>query len=164
MKTVIIVRHAKSSWADYNLADVERPLNRRGKFDAPLMANIMKEHGYEPEKIYLSHSKRTRSTVKPIAQTLEIDKKNITVTTSLYHGYEDDYIDIISEEDNDINCIMLIGHNPGITYIANSCQGASIDNVPTCGVIKVESVIDNWKDFSFPSSKLTSFIYPKMYK
>lgn len=164
MKTVYILRHAKSSWSDPTLADIERPLNKRGKRDAPLMAEIMKRFNYIPDQVYLSPSARTRATIKPLVKTLEIPDDHIHIEYSLYHGYYDDYEAIIQDLDEDVNSILMVGHNPGITYIANSCAGPILDNVPTCGLLVIESTIKDWSTFSFSESTLVKYYFPKMYK
>lgn len=164
MKTVYILRHAKSSWSDPTLADIERPLNKRGKRDAPLMAEIMRRFNYIPDRIYLSPSARTRATIKPIVKILEIPKEQISIEYPLYHGYYDDYEAIIQNIDADIDSILMVGHNPGITYIANSCAGPILDNVPTSGLLVIQSSIDDWNSFSFSESTLVKYHFPKMYK
>ena len=91
MKRVYILRHAKSSWSDPTLSDIQRPLNKRGKKDAPLMASVMKRFNFIPDVVYISPSKRTRATVKPVAELLEISSDKLFIESSLYHGYYDDF-------------------------------------------------------------------------
>jgi phosphohistidine phosphatase len=164
LKTVYILRHAKSSWSNPGLADIERPLNKRGKKDAPLMANVMKRFNYFPEMIILSPSVRTQATVKPIVKTLKLKEYQLEIDESLYHGYYDNYEEIIRQLDPELKSVMLVGHNPGITFIANSCTGPILDNVPTCGLLVIQSEIEDWKSFSFSESTLVKYHFPKMYK
>ena len=128
------------------------------------MASIMKRYNYIPDLIYLSPSKRTQLTIEPIVNELSIQAENIHLESSLYHGYYDDYESVIWGLENDIQSVLMVGHNPGITYIANSCDGPIIDNVPTCGLLVIQASIDDWQSFHFSESKLVAFHYPKMYK
>ena len=164
LKRIYILRHAKSSWSDPTLADLQRPLNKRGRRDAPLMASIMKRFEYIPDVIYLSPSMRTRLTIEPVVEELNISQENVFLESSLYHGYYDDYESVIWGVNDEIDSILMVGHNPGITYIANSCDGPIIDNVPTCGLLVINSQVEKWQKFHFSESKLIAFHYPKMYK
>lgn len=163
MKRIYIVRHAKSSWANMQLSDWERPLNNRGKRDAPVMANHCKSKGYIPELLISSDARRASDTAKVFCSALEIDKANFTHDSSLYHAPEDTYLSVCYGIDDSINSVMLFGHNPGITYLANSVTDDYIDNVPTCGVLIIDASIDNWTDLDFSNCKLIDFLYPKMF-
>ena len=164
MKRVYILRHAKSSWSDPTLSDIQRPLNKRGKKDAPLMASVMKRFNFIPDVVYISPSKRTRATVKPVAELLEISSDKLFIESSLYHGYYDDFEEVIKALDEEVSSVLLVGHNPGVTYIANSCDGPIIDNVPTGGLLVIEAEISQWQSFGFSESRLISHHFPKMYK
>ena len=164
MKTIYILRHCKSAWDNPSLSDIERPLNSRGKKDAPLMAEVMKRMDFLPQLVILSPSVRTRLTVAPIIEMFKISKDQIAIESLLYHGGPDDFEQIIQRLDDDIDNALLVGHNPGITYIANKCLGKHIDNVPTGGLLKIYSDVKEWRDFEFSKSKLKKFLYPKMFK
>ena len=164
MKKIFILRHAKSSWKNPGLSDHDRPLNGRGKKDGPLMASLMKRMNYTPDCIVSSTSRRTRDTVNYVINTLGIESESICFEEALYHGYMDDYEEAIKEVEDERNSVLLVGHNPTITYIANTCMGDSIDNVPTCGLLVIESPAKKWKYFTFVDSHLTKVHFPKMYK
>lgn len=164
MKTIFILRHAKSSWKNPGLSDHDRPLNGRGKKDAPLMATLMEKLNYKPDAIICSTSQRTRETVSHIIKAFEIESDKIIFEEGLYHGYMDDYEEAIKEVDDECKSVLIVGHNPTITYIANTCMGDSLDNVPTCGLLVIESPSKKWKYFSFVESHLTKVHFPKMYK
>ena len=163
MKKLYIIRHAKSSWKDPGLSDIDRPLNKRGRRDAPIMAKKLKENGEHISKIILSPSARTKETARHFIKEFSINENNIILEPSLYHGYPDDFEEIICSLDQEDNNIAFFGHNPGITYLANDCIGSFIDNVPTCGIIVLSTDIDQWSDFQFGTSAIINYLYPKMY-
>lgn len=163
MKTIYIVRHAKSSWGDMNLADIDRPLNKRGKRDAPFMGDTCKSKGYIPDQIISSNANRAATTAQIFCKSLGLDKSKLLYEESLYHAPEDTYIDVCFGLDDEINAVMMFGHNPGITYLANSVSKEYIDNVPTCGVLVIHASIEKWTDLDFSKCKLVDFLYPKMF-
>ena len=163
MKTVYIVRHAKSSWADMAMKDIDRPLNKRGMKDAPLMSSKCMEYQYIPELIITSNAQRAQETCKYFIEKFGLSKANIQVNPKLYHAPEDTYFEEVQLIDESIDSVMLFGHNPGITYLANSVSEKYIDNVPTCGVLAIESSAKTWSEFDPMNSKLINFIYPKMF-
>jgi len=159
MKKLYIVRHAKSSWADMSLADFDRPLNKRGKRDAPIMAQWLLDHQGAIDHIISSPAKRAKRTAKVFAETLGVE---ITYHESLYHAdIEAIYSSIYAATDS-FNNIAIFGHNPGFTYFANEFSGQNyIDNIPTCGIIGLNSSAESWTDFSPANTKMEFFHYPK---
>ncbi len=162
MKRIIIVRHAKSSWKDYSLKDIERPLNGRGKRDAPNMAKLIFDKGIKPEAFLISPARRTRDTSKHFISIFENLSPQIIIEDALYHGMPSNYLDALFGLDNSLNCIMMFGHNPGINDIANYCEGPNISNVPTCGILDIDMNIENWVDADWNKSDLKNYYYPKM--
>jgi phosphohistidine phosphatase len=163
LKRIYIVRHAKSSWDDMRLADVDRPLNKRGKRDAPVMAEVCLDRRYIPELMITSHANRAASTAKEFCKVFGVKEKTLVYEKSLYHAPEDTYISTCFGFKDKVNSVMMFGHNPGITYLANSVTKNYIDNVPTCGVLVIEAKIDSWVDLDFSKCKLKDFLYPKMF-
>ena len=163
MKRIYVVRHAKSSWANAGLADIDRPLNQRGKRDAPFMSKKCDSKGYIPDILISSNAKRASITAKVFCDVLGIDQSNLSYESALYHAPEDTYLEVCYGIDEDIESVMLFGHNPGITYLANSVSSKYIDNVPTCGVLVIDSTAKTWADLDFSNCKLKDFLYPKMY-
>jgi phosphohistidine phosphatase len=164
MKRLYIIRHAKSSWKDITLRDIDRPLNKRGKNDAPLIARVLHDKGYQIDYLILSPSQRTKDTVDFFKKEFEIPDTRIQHEEALYHGYSDDFEQIINGLSEDMNNVALFGHNPGITFIANSCIGRGISNVPTTGVVVLDTDIENWGEFSFEKAIMENFLFPKQYK
>ena len=163
MKKIYIVRHAKSSWGDLNLADIDRPLNKRGKRDAPFMGAKCKSKGYIPDLLISSDANRAYTTAKVFREALGLDSNQLSKDHSLYHAPEDSYLNACYGLDDNVDSVMLFGHNPGITYLANSVSDDYIDNVPTCGVLVIDASIDKWSDLDFSNCILKDFIYPKLY-
>lgn len=142
MKSLIIVRHCKSSWADLSLSDFDRPLNKRGNIDGELMSNYLREKEKKIDKLILSTSKRTRLTSKYFTEKIHFD--SISYLDELYHASYSDIINIISKVENNFNSVMVIGHNPGLTELINQYTIINIYNLPTTGVVKVEFKGDKW--------------------
>jgi phosphohistidine phosphatase len=163
MKQLYIVRHAKSSWDDLELTDFERPLNERGKRDAPEMGKRLKEKGTHPDLMLSSPAKRALSTAKKIAKALEYEKGKIETDQRLYHAGEGVILSIIQEVSNEKNILMVFGHNPGLTDFVNAMNDdkAGIDNIPTCGVVAFSLDIDNWSQLRPGVGRMMFFDYPK---
>ena len=163
MKTLYVIRHAKSSWDDDSLGDFERPLNDRGKRDAPEMASRLKDRGVRPQLLLSSPAKRALSTAKRIAKALDYPKDDIKTDRRLYHADRDMIYSVLRELKSKHELIFLFGHNPGLTDFVNSMMNERtfIDNVPTCGVVAFAIELDSWKDLAPKSGKMIFFDYPK---
>lgn len=165
MKKLYLVRHAKSSWADMGMDDFDRPLNERGKKDAPHMAKLLKHHNVVPDRMISSPANRALSTCLVFADVLKYDESGITTDKKLYHASADAILHVLSQqkehkgEEEDVT--LLFGHNPGITDFANALLNIGIDNIPTCGIVGATLDIDTWANIRFGCGKLTSFEYPK---
>ncbi len=158
-----IVRHAKSSWDDPSLSDHDRPLNHRGKRDAPIMAQKVKTLFGTPDLLVSSTANRAFTTAKVFRKEMELSKSQLQSKSSLYHASEDDVLEVISMLDDSVQYALIFGHNPTMTYLGNSFKGDMIDNVPTCGVVMMESTASTWLDMNTSNTKRIQFIYPKMY-
>lgn len=163
MKTLYIVRHAKSSWADLSTQDIDRPLNQRGRRDAPVISSKCMELKYIPELIITSNAKRAQETAEYFIKKFGLSDSETQVNGKLYHAPEDTYFEEAQLVDDGINAIMMFGHNPGITYLANNISEKYIDNVPTCGVLVITSTASSWVDIDPMNCKLINFIFPKMF-
>jgi len=161
MKRIYILRHAKSSWSNPGLRDHDRPLNKRGQRDAPRMAHYMKENNLIISGIYSSTSQRTRETIVPFIEAFSLASSVISYEQDLYHGYPMDYVHVIQALGENDNNILLVGHNPGITDIANQASQAYIENVPTCALLILDYPSNDWASFSFQSCKLIAMVTPK---
>ena len=161
MKTLILVRHAKSSWDQPGLSDMERPLNERGKADAPEMAKRLKEKGVEIDLFVSSPAKRARKTAKYFAEEFDAKKREIKIVDDLYLATATAFSDTVSALDDDCNTVALFSHNPGITDFASSLTNVRIDDMPTCAVFGVQVETDHWSAFEEAEKKFLFFDYPK---
>src|SRR5690606_16808146 len=119
MKTLYVIRHAKSSWENPLLADIDRPLNDRGKRDAPRMGKRLQERAVVPNLMLSSPAKRALSTCKRIAEILGYGVDKIKTERKLYHADEDDLLNIIKGLNDKCQVVMIFGHNPGLTDFVN---------------------------------------------
>jgi phosphohistidine phosphatase len=164
MLSLYLIRHAKSSWTEPGLDDLNRPLNKRGKTDAPLMAEILLKRNEIPELVISSSAKRALSTAKRIAKTMGIGGEGIKIDDRLYMASETDFFNIIWDISDDINRLMLVSHNPGLTDFVNILTGSNILNIPTSGIVRVDFDLKHWKEITKQNSKFIYFEYPKMFK
>ena len=161
MKRLFLVRHAKSSWEDPSLDDIDRPLNERGKRNAPEMGIRLRKQGIIPDLLISSPAKRALSTAKKISQEIGYPKKNIQIDDRLYHGSSNSMITLIKSIQGKINSIMIFGHNPGFTDFANMLCGINIYNIPTAGIVAIDFSTDDWSEVDFNTGELVFFDYPK---
>ena len=131
MKKIVLIRHAKSSWEFPELKDVDRPLKKRGLDDAPLMGKVLKDLHITPDVIISSPAARAMTTAKMIAQEIGFDQNQIIADPKLYLESKSKLLKEINAIDDRYNIVFLVGHNPGLTDLANSLSGDSIDNIPT---------------------------------
>ena len=163
MKTLILIRHAKSSWENRNISDFERGLNDRGKRDAPFMAGILKEKKINIDLILSSPAVRAFKTAKIFARELEIEEKEIIINENIYEAGRKDLLKVLMETNDSINNLMLFGHNPGLTYLSNYLCDYETDNIPTCGIVCMQLDFDSWKYLGSKSCNFIFFEYPKKY-
>ena len=162
MKKILFVRHAQSSWADIKLDDKQRPLNKRGKRDAPLMAARCVEYGLKVQLLISSPAVRAFATCLVFQDIYNLHTP-IQVENHLFHGDASNFEDALCGVNDNIDCVAIFGHNPGITYLANELDSKIyIDNVPTAGVVIGEIDIEHWEDFSVAKTVLKDLLYPKM--
>jgi phosphohistidine phosphatase len=161
MKTLLLIRHAKSSWDDAALNDFDRPLNDRGKRDAPMMAERLSEKKIDIDALVSSPAKRAARTAKTFAEEFKIKKDDIIFKTELYMASADIFFEVIKKMDDHLNCVGIFSHNPGLTDFANELTEVRVDNIPTCGIFAVKADIKHWADFKEAKKKFWFFDYPK---
>ena len=162
MKILTIVRHAKSSWNHPDLSDRQRPLNSRGKRDAPVMGKRIVDHGIRPSLIITSPAKRAWTTAKIIAAEIGYPAEFLQREDSLYLASLDDLLDAVVAQDAGFNSLMVVGHNPGLTEFANFLIPGLTNNLPTAGVVSVQIDQDDWNLYEQPKAELLAFDYPKL--
>jgi len=164
MKYLILIRHAKSSWKNQILSDHDRPLNKRGKKAALLMGQKLAYKPIKPELIISSTAKRALITAKKIAKEINHPKSKIKADPNLYHASTLQLLGVISKSPNTIHNLMLVGHNPSMTFLANSLlKKHQFDNIPTAGMVTLSLSIKFWKDILSNDIKiqLIDYDYPK---
>jgi phosphohistidine phosphatase len=161
MKSVIIIRHAKSSWDNIGESDFDRPLNDRGKEDAPKMANRLLERKVSIDAFISSSAKRARKTAALFIKEFNGDKEDILLVPELYLAGPDAFYDAIAKAPSSAKTIALFGHNPGITEFANDLTDVRIDDMPTCAIFAVKADIKDWSEFKDAEKQYWFFDYPK---
>lgn len=163
MKTIFFVRHAKSSWTDPHLSDHDRPLNKRGLRDAPVMAEYLAKKYPEIDLFVSSSASRALKTAR-IFQKVGFPSTKLEIKSNLYHASSFEIVRVVKELNNDFQSVAIFGHNPGMTSAVNYFNDGYIDNVPTCGIGVVKAEIVNWAALTNESADLLNFFYPKMFK
>lgn len=161
MKSIILVRHGKSSW-EYDVSDRDRPLKLRGERDAELVANQFNLKGNIPERIFSSPARRALSTCSIFLKTLKLSENSTNVIEELYDFGGESVINFIKNLPNNYDSVMIFGHNHAFTSISNIFGNIFIDNLPTSGLVKLNFEIDNWKDLKKGTTEFV--IIPKELK
>ncbi|MEO7264809.1 MAG: histidine phosphatase family protein [Ferruginibacter sp.] len=162
MKTLYIIRHAKSSWSDATMSDFDRPLNERGKKDAPAMAEKLLDRKIKIDAFISSPAKRAKKTCLAFSKVYEADKDDIFLVDELYNAAVNSFYEIISGLDDKLKRVAVFSHNPGITDFVNSLiPSVEMDNMPTCAVFAVEINIAHWTDFKTATKQFLFFDFPK---
>ena len=145
MKTIILIRHAKSSW-EFDVEDRKRPLSKRGLNDAELMSKHIKNKNFRPDMVFSSPANRAFSTCQIFFKNLEFDKNLLKIENDLYDFGGQSVTNFIKRLDQNLNNVILFGHNHAFTSVVNSFGSEYIENVPTSGLVKIDFNVDNWSD------------------
>jgi phosphohistidine phosphatase len=149
MKTLLLLRHAKSSWKDASLGDHDRPLSRRGRRDAPRMGRLLREEGLRPDLVVSSTAKRARVTAALVAKHCGY-KKAVEVHPELFHAEPDGIAEVLRELFDDVPTVMLVGHNPGLEGFVAQATGRDV-KFPTAAVAQIAFPLASWDDFALPA-------------
>lgn len=160
MKSVFLVRHAKSSRDDPTLPDKDRPLNDRGKRDAPKMGERLAKRDVKPDLILSSPAKRALKTAEFFAEKLDYKRKDIVVDDRLYAVTPDDLLDVIRNLDDKLERAMVFGHNPELTELAHRFS-SEITHMPTCAVAELNFDTKSWSNVGKDKPVKVAFEYPK---
>lgn len=158
-KVLLLLRHAKSSWAEAGLSDFDRPLNDRGKTDAPQMAERLLQRKLIPDLLVTSTAKRALATCKAFAAVLQV--QHVIQTGDLYLAGTDRFETVVATLPDSANTVALFAHNPGITDYANTLTNVRVDHMPTCAIYAVEANCDSWQYFAEAEKRFLFFDYPK---
>lgn len=161
MKQLTLIRHAKSSWDNPALDDFHRPLNRRGKSNAPDMGRRLANRAFLPDLMITSPAERASTTARIIAAEIGYPRNRIQSDDRIYMADPANLIKLMRETSEDVDHLVLFGHNPGFTQLANRLGDTQIDNVPTCGVVCLKFEIASWRSFPGDGGTVLDFDFPK---
>jgi phosphohistidine phosphatase len=160
MKTLTLVRHAKSSWGDPALADRDRPLNERGLRDVAAMGQRLAQRGARPDLLLASPATRALTTAEHLAKALGIKRKDIVVDDRLYAAAANELLAVIHALGNEPQRVMLVAHNPGLTDLAH-CFASEIAHMHTCAVAELTFAAPSWGDIGEDRPTNVLFDFPK---
>jgi phosphohistidine phosphatase len=163
MRTLTLIRHAKSSWKENTLKDFDRPLNKRGQQNAPMMGAILKQQGVSFDLIVTSPAVRALSTAKLIAQPLGYPEASLVLEPQLYDADVQRLLTVIQGLPDSAVNVALVAHNPGLTGLCNYLSGEAIENLPTCAVAGITFELDSWVAVWRNSGRLVRYEYPRKY-
>lgn len=158
MRTLVLIRHAKSSWEPH-FTDVLRPLSPRGYNDVKLLSKELLNFKLKPDAIFSSPATRALTTCNILMEVLNYSDSLLTVVNELYDFEGEKVINFISNLEDNRETVMIFGHNNALTAIANTLGDTYIDNIPTSGFVMIQFDIVSWKDAESGHTKLT--LYPK---
>lgn len=160
-RTLFLVRHAKSSWDDPDLADHARPLNKRGKRDAAAMAQRLAHRPSRPELIVTSPATRARRTAEAMAAALGFEPESLVVDPRIYDATVTRLLEVIRSLDDRHARVMLVGHHPGVSDLVTALANAKIEKMPTCSVAEVRCEVPSWTDVRDGGAALVELLTPK---
>lgn len=160
MKTIYLLRHAKSSWDDANLADFDRPLNKRGLKTVPLVARTIVENRFPIDLIVASPAVRTRQTATLLKEAARL-RAEIRFDERIYEAGPQRLLEVIGGTADDKNSVMLVGHNPGLEGLIKVLSG-EIWSMKTAALAVIDSDIERWREIAAGNGKLRAFISPTL--
>ena len=160
MPLLTLVRHAKSTWDYPELTDFERPLNERGRRDAPHMA-LRAQALPKVTRIIASPATRALTTARIFAEHLGIDFDAIQIETKLYDASRKTLLEVVNSISHNPAHVMLFGHNPGFSELAHTLGHCPFDELPTCAIAHFKLDVKNWKDTGPGSGTLVKYLFPK---
>jgi len=160
-KELLILRHAKSSWDEPDKEDIDRALISRGVNDAIFMAKRLKKHFGELDLIITSPANRAVHTTLIFCRVANFPLEKVQINYDVYESSESTLIKIIKNTSDDLNKIMIVGHNPTLTYFVNNFIDKPIDNIPTTGIVGITFTMSSWNEISKSKLKSSFFDYPK---
>jgi phosphohistidine phosphatase len=160
-RTLILIRHAKSSWNDPTVDDHDRPLNERGQANAPEMGERLAALRVQPDGVFSSTALRAATTAQIFAKKIGFSQKKIQYDHDLYLASAGMIQDFIAQIDNSLNTVLIFSHNPGLTLLVSQVWSLPISNLPTSGVVTLNFRTSDWKNASFHLPTSATFDFPK---
>ncbi|OGV50307.1 MAG: hypothetical protein A2X49_16190 [Lentisphaerae bacterium GWF2_52_8] len=161
VKQLCLIRHAKSSWTESSLSDFERPLNMRGEKDAPLMGRRLAALGILPDLLLSSPAVRAIRSAEIIASEISYPLNKIILEPRIYEAKEDTLLEILRGIGDSFPCVMIVGHNPGLSRLSQELLGTQDCEMPTCAALCAEFQIASWRDIGRNTGKMLFFEFPK---
>lgn len=161
MKKLTLIRHAKSAWNYPELTDFERPLNERGRKDAPRMAQRAAQLLPAASRLISSPATRAISTARIFAEVLGVDFDALQIEPALYEASRITLLEQLARAENSASHLMLFGHNPGLSELAHTLAPCTFDDVPTCAVVHLELDLKHWKDLAPSCGRVVQYLFPK---
>jgi len=166
VRTLILLRHAKSDWQHEGLSDIQRPLNSRGHKDALTIGKWMAEHHLTPEWVLCSTAQRTRETLAQLNKSLTIPESLIQFEERLYQASLEQLLQLLDQCPQDLDQILLIGHNPGVEQLlgylcGNTVPLSSSGKLMSTATLAQVALPDDWKQLPEGCGKLLDIIRPK---
>ena len=159
MKKLILLRHAKSSWDDLDMADIDRPLNKRGRKAAPLMGKELRKREVTPDLVLCSPAKRTRETHSLFAESAKLSSQ-VEFCREIYEASSRDLLGLLRRQDSKLACILVIGHNPGMESLLYELTGKD-ELFPTAAMACINTDLKQWEDLGRDSGQLEWIARPK---
>jgi phosphohistidine phosphatase len=161
MRTLLILRHAKSSWKDPGQTDHDRPLNKRGRRDAPRVGQLIKDRGLVPDQIHCSSAVRAVTTAEMVALACGFPPDQIQFTSQFYLAPPSTYIHHLRSHADGSDTVMVVGHNPGLESLLHALTGVD-EHLPTAALARVALEIADWSELSLNTpARLVEFFRPR---
>ncbi|PSR56166.1 histidine phosphatase family protein [Adhaeribacter arboris] len=164
MKTLYLLRHAKSSWNFEELSDHDRPLNNRGRHDAPLIGRELLSRDIELDLIISSSAVRALTTASLVAKELDYETSRMVIDENIYGASKEELYRIIQKTSDAVDSLMLVGHNPDISDLANMLSPEHIVDMPTAAVVSLRFTCLSWKEINQENAALLFYDFPKNHK
>lgn len=161
MRQLWLVRHAKSSWDSPDLTDFERPLNDRGKKSAPDMGRRLAKRKVKLDRIVTSPARRAFDTAYAIADALDFPVHLLAIEPRIYDAGVKTLLDVVASQPQDCESVMIVGHNPGFSELADRLSPKGMDELPTCAVVGLKFKAKHWRDVAHGKAESVYYDYPK---
>lgn len=164
MKKLTLVRHAKSSWDNPELSDFDRPLNKRGQRDLPLMAERLVQFNLQPDLILSSSALRAITTAEQVARAQNYPGERIIEVPELYHVRLETLINLLQGQSDHYRHLMVVGHNPTLELAGHYLTGERLAKLPTSGVVHIALSVTSWEELAESCGTLELLDYPKLHQ
>jgi len=163
MKQLMLIRHAKSSWDHPELSDFDRPLNRRGQRDLPLMVARVCALGLEPQRLLYSSALRTSITARELARALQLPASRCLAVPEMYQASHETLLNLLQGQPDTLDSILLVGHNPGLADLGHYLSGEPFAHFPTAAFAHLQLDVHSWSELAENCARLQQLDYPKLH-